>query len=160
MRMPKAVLSLRLYRRRQRAQKVYRITFIDKVEKYLSVGYLKISLRVNSSHTFKLSARSMIQWSYSTSSVVNREVSGSWPTQMQPRCKESCERRMLSTSGASGSTARWPLHVSRRARKVRGKFQRKSKASLMLLQNKFKRVSDLLTTVIRLSGCNRASEEG
>jgi len=154
------VLSSRLKRRRQRDQKQHRITFIDKVEKYLLVGYLKISLRVNSSHTFKLSARSMIQWSYSTSSVGNREVSASWPTQMQPRCKESCEIKMLSTSGASGSTARSPPHVSRRAKKARGKSQRNRKALLIILQNKCKQVSDRHTSMIGLYRCNGESEEG
>ena len=56
----KAILSSRLNRLRQRARKAHRIT-LDKVEKYLLVDSLKISLRVNSSRTFKLSARSMIQ---------------------------------------------------------------------------------------------------
>ena len=156
----KAILSWRLNRLCQRARKAHRITFIDKVEKYLLVDSLKISLRVNSSRTFKLSARSMIQWSYSTSSVGNREASASWPTQMQRRCKESCGIRIISTSGASGSTARWPPHVSRRARKARGKSQRNRKALLIILQNKCKPVSDRLTSMIGLHRYNRASEEG
>ena len=123
----KAVLTWRVCRRCQRPQKAHRISYLDKVEKYLLVDSLKISLRVNSSHTFKLSARSTSRWSYSTSSVGNREVSVSWPTQTHRPWRDSCGIRTLSSSGASGLTARWPPHVARRARKKRRKGRRKWK---------------------------------
>lgn len=54
----KAALTSRVRRRCQIPQKAHRILYVDKVEKYLLADYLKISLRVNSSHTFKLSALS------------------------------------------------------------------------------------------------------